>query len=240
MPANPAVHARFDSRDGRLKVLDYEIILERQRPAVATFVVEAPLAPQTAGLFSLGYDRLTPLTALVVESNAQVRPDRFEIEANDPLRQFLDAPYSGQALYVKMGGMLKRVCNDLGWGLHLGEVNLPQKVASPVFFGTLRNALDQIWAVYEPGAVRWWVDTMEQKFYLFDPNEGRAAELPAAFVKEETEGGVEMNILPQMRPFVAVRHRGERRVVDQVRFDGKRQSMFLEFAEMIETPPMKK
>lgn len=226
----PAVHARFDIKGRSYELLDYEITLERQRPAGGEFTTKEPL-PTGAGIFSLGFlGSLYPVASLNVLSSSQVEDERFENDCIEPVRMILDAPFVTQVLNVNAMGALKKIASELGFKFK-AEVQHSSRTRSPIFFGTIRNALDQIWEIYGLSEKRWHIDLMNQVIYLLGSAlDVEPTELVVEYIKEENDLGVEMEILPRMIPFIPVQHRGEIKIVDVVRFDGKSKSMFLEWA----------
>jgi len=214
---------------GSFVCTDSLFTLERQRVRELETWTKEPLAKDDPVVFYLeGFGRRWRMGGGLVESSKQLAQGQGFYSLIYGLEgRILGQPVTGQLLN------LDRVAGHAGvaaMGLLAFQslVTPGAEIKSLVLYGSLRNALDQLRLCYSLTAERWHID-VQKKTLILTPGRlpGTPLTTEIVLLKEETEEGLEMGIVPSVRPFLSWLHRNELLVVDKVIFDQKRQSMFV-------------
>lgn len=231
---HPHVFCRLEATDKIYDARDYQIHQERQRPTLGYFELEEPVEKDSLVILELGYlGKAFRNTVLKVTSCSQVAKDTFDVVAIESIREMLDAPFIDQLMGVTLEAALKQICRRMGLTFRSQGTPPRTKPKNLVFLSTIRNALDQLWEVFELTDARWMTNLITNEF-VFLPRgrfETEAFEFPMEYFKRETANGLEMEIIPMLKPYTPVIWREEERIIDIVRLDKKTGTCFIGFAE---------
>lgn len=229
----PPLQMDFVTPAGRWLPQDWQVTLERQRPAQVWLTTEEPLDAEAHGLLRWGVQgQREPRLLLRPQHTAEIHKQRYETELIEPTRDWLDGWFSRQLPNSGAATALLAVAAQAGFSLE-DRAGLPGTPQGLVLHGTVRNALDQIWLAWKlrDQKLRWHLDLINRKLVVFETQTDGALELPSALWIEENEEGVEFQAVPAMRPHLPVQWRGKTKIVDRVTYSGKAQSMTLKLAD---------
>ncbi|MBU2514511.1 hypothetical protein KJ966_24565 [bacterium] len=231
---HPHVFCQLDTLDRIYTAKEYELHQERQRPTLGYFELEEPIAKDSLVILELGYlNKAYRITVLKVTSCSQVGQNTYDVVAIEATRSLLDAAYVDQLVGVTLESSLKRISRHIGLKLKVQGVRTTTKTKTLWFLDSIRNALDQVWLVFELKQARWMINlfTSELVFLPLGKLEGDPLEIPMDYFKRETAGGIEMEIVPLLKPYAPVIWRGEEKIVDVSRINSKTGTQFISFAE---------
>jgi|GEM_PF-5731263 len=231
---HPYVFCRLETTDRIYEATGFEIHQERQRPTLVQLTLEEPIAKDATAILQMGYlGRAYRMTVLKVISCFEIAKETFDVVAIEPVRQILDAEYLGQLQGADLVSALKSITALFGFPLKFGGMVPVTRPKNMIFLGTIRNALDQLWEVFELKQARWAMPLLKQEFQFL--GDGKFSippqEIPMDYFRQETEGGIELNIVPMFRPYVPVLWRGTPEIIDIARIDSLTRSMFITFAD---------
>ncbi len=234
MTDHPYVYCRLETRDKIYEVTDYQIHQERQRPTLAKMTLKEPIEKGINVILQVGYlNTVYRITFLKTLSCSQIAKETFDVVALEPVRQILDVEFTEQIRGVNLESSLKSIAATVGFSLKTQGAPLLTKPQNMMFIGSIRNALDQVWQVFELDQARWAMMLLKQEFHLLTAGKFIASpvEIPMDYFKQEFEGGVETNIVPMFRPYTPVIWNGTEEIIDIARTDSKTRSMFITFAD---------
>ena len=230
---HPHVFCRLETIEGIFDADTYMVHLERQRPTLGIFELYEPVQPDTPVILNLGFlGQVNRICSLWVQSCSEMAPKTFKVIALEPVRQLLDLKYTDQLTAADLISALRRIADFIKLPL---EIIGPPPATRPqnlVFLGNIRNALDQLWQVFQLKNARWCINLNKKKLQILAQGkfEIDPVEIPLDYLKTEFDGGIEMNIIPNLRPYTPVIWRGSEETVDIARINGKTGSMFITFA----------
>lgn len=224
---------RFDgmleTRNGSFLCDDFKFDFERQKaPLIELWTAEPPIEKEFGVVYLSGMGERHIMLGVEIEQVRQLgKGNGFYVLAYGLERRILAQPVITQTQNMPAPVALAAVAKAAGLGF-LSVVPAGIEPKSLVFYDSLRSALDQIALCYGFDQERWTIDVKGEKLILTAGRlPGVSAEVDYEHLIAETEKGLEMAIIPGFRPLLPFTHRGKEFVVDQVTFDGKRQSMFL-------------
>lgn len=231
---HPHVFCRLESKTGIYVAREVELHMERQRPTLGYFELEEPIEKDSLVVLELGYlSRAFRLTALKINSCAQVAEKTFDVVATEAVKDVLSVSYVDQLKGVTLESALKQICRHLGITFKIQGTMPGTKPRNLIFLSTVRNALDQLWQVFGLSGERWMINLLSREL-VFLPNgkfETEAIDIPMDYFKRETAGGLEMSIVPMLTPYVPVVWRQTERIIDISRMNSKTGTQFISFAE---------
>jgi hypothetical protein len=231
---HPYVFCRLETKSGIFEATDYSVHSERQRPTLLTLTLSEPIEKDVGCILQMGYlGRAYRMTVLKVLSCFEVAPETFDVVAIEPVRQILDAEYLGQLQGADLVSALKSITALFGFKLKFGGAVPVTKPKNMIFMGSIRNALDQIWEVFELKHQRWAIPLLKEEFHFLANGkfEIEPQEIPMDYFRQETDGGIELNIVPMYRPYTPVIWRGTEEIIDIARINSLTRSMFITFAD---------
>ncbi len=234
---HPHVFCRLETQDQIYVAEEFDIHQERQRPTLAVLELEEPIELGVSAILQFGYlNRGYRVTVMRVISCSQIAKKTYDVVCLGAVRDILEAKFIDQLVGVDLAGSLQCISDKIG--LQYKSVgNAPQtKAKSIIFLSTVRNALDQIRQIFKFDRARWLMNLLTQEL-LFLPEgkfETESNEIPMSYFKQETTGGIELEIVPMLRPYVPVKWRENEEIVDIARLNSKTGTLFLTFAEKAE------
>lgn len=231
---HPYVFCRLETADRIYDVKEYEIHQERQRPTLAQLTLEEPIETDAVCILQLGYLKQGyRMTVVRIISCFEIAAETFDVVAIEPVRDILDAEYINQLHGADLVSALKSIVSEFDFSLKYGSNLQTTKPQNMMFMGTVRNALDQLWEVFELTAHRWVMLMLKQEFHLLVDGklDIEAQEIPMDYFRQETEGGLELNIVPMFRPHTPVIWRETEEIIDIARINSLTRSMFITFAD---------
>ncbi len=230
----PPVNARLDNAGHAYLLKRYRIVFERQRPTYLEGEIEEPIASGKLAVLSMGFaNTLNFAAGLQILECHERQPEEFDIAGVEPLRHFLDAPVKAQYIRQTAAETLKRLLASVR-----PEAKFVDKTGgtltrkcNPIFFSTVRAALDQIALMYGFNKERWkYAFEPEGEKFVLLPGDSQIEpiELPVEmFYEEDEEKGIEFKQIPHLRPYLPVQWRDETKTIDKIEFNSRSNSMFL-------------
>ncbi len=231
---HPNIVCYLETLDKMYHTQSYDIHQERQRPTLVKAELEEPIKKDVGSILELGYlgkaDRITLLKTL---SCSQEADETFQVVALEAVRDMLDAEYIDQLAGVDLAATLKAIAQRIQLSFKIAGTAPTSKPKNLIFLSSIRNALDQVWQVFELTEARWLINLLTKELVLLPRGkfEVTPEAIPMKYFKREIDNGIEMNIIPQLRPYTPVLWRGQEEIIDIVRMNSKTRTMFVTFAE---------
>ncbi len=221
------IEGRYENKTHSYLLKDYEITMERQRPTDALFYTTEPVDTSQPGLISIGYDgKLFEKSILRVSKCQQLGAELYENKAIEPVRDVFDQDYKGHEIKVTYIEAMRRLASKFGFTFVNKSSRSFSQRENLILLNTVRNALDQFRDIYHLKQERVRVDLIRKEIQLIDARiNDEAVELAQVHFNEESDGEIEYKPIPDMEPYILVKHREKESIVDKVTFSKIEQSM---------------
>jgi len=220
----------LETEKGSFVAEDYLVTMERRRATLIEIWLKEPVPIKTlAAVFITTLGRVSPICDARTITHAQIGANCHYVKAVGLSRLMLDRPFHKRIMQADHAGVLKEIASSFSFEF-VDQSGFQSEAKDWVFLSSVRNAFDQIWDAYDITKERWHLDVIGKRLILLPEIIGDAVELNQEFIIEESEDGVIYPIIPNLRPFVPVRHREKDWIIDSVTLDGKRQRAKLKLA----------
>ncbi|OGG99580.1 MAG: hypothetical protein A2600_08870 [Candidatus Lambdaproteobacteria bacterium RIFOXYD1_FULL_56_27] len=215
------------------QTVEFELVLERQRPCVVNFAVEEPIDPSKPFLLALG-EGTQVFSCGEVQVTAVKSPDglHFECFAVGLLHGLLETQVRRQISQKNYLQAFKTLAAEARLGF-TSQLSVPSsQVESLVVLGSLRNGLDQLQEIYSLGASRWYLDPAAKRLVLLEQGHFpvEPVPLPVSDLVANLEEGPELAPLCGLIPYLPVVWAGKTEVLDKVSYRSSTGTMCLRFA----------
>ena len=232
---HPFIFSYLQTKNGFFKTREYEIHQERQRPTFAKLLLDEPIEKGILAGLDLVYNQnRRPLTIVEIISCSKRAEESYEVKALEISHKLLKADFGEQLAVVNSTTCLQKIASQFGLKLQV-EGTLDSKYrTSPMFMGSVRNALDQVWQIFELDEARWLINPLTKTLKILASGQflTKGQAIDRYFIKEQ-DGGIETKIIPMLRPYTPILYQDEEKVVDIVRLNSKTNSSFITFAEEV-------
>ncbi len=231
---HPYVFCRLETTGKIFEATEYSVHSERQRPTLVQLTLSEPVEKDVSAILQMGYlGQAYRLAVLKIVSCFEIAKETFDVVAIEPMRQILDAPFLDQLQGADLVSALKSITARFGFKLKFAGAPPVTKPQNMIFMGTIRNALDLLWEVFELDRQRWAMPLLKEEFHFLESGKFdiQPQEIQMDYFRQETDGGIELNIVPMYRPYTPMIWRGTEEIIDIARINSLTRSMFITFAD---------